>query len=207
MNPVTGQGTPVGLAGDGTSYAAPYVTAAAALIKQVNPDFTSAQIMAILQQSGQAVYDPASGLTFERLNIGAAIALAYKDTGPGSPPISTPFSGTPISIPGIIQAENFDNGGQGVAFNDTVIPGHSTGLYRTTPLAIEKIARKAIRHWLHQSRRMAAIHGQHRHRTHRYNLSDQLANVESVSNFHIEVDGVDVTGELSVPGHRQLLDI
>lgn len=30
----------------------------------------------------------------------------------------TPFSGTAISIPGIIQAENFDNGGEGVAYHD-----------------------------------------------------------------------------------------
>ncbi|HLZ07133.1 MAG TPA: carbohydrate-binding domain-containing protein, partial [Chloroflexota bacterium] len=31
----------------------------------------------------------------------------------------TPFGGTPWPIPGQIEAENFDNGGQGVAYNDT----------------------------------------------------------------------------------------
>ena len=30
----------------------------------------------------------------------------------------TPYSGTPISVPGTIQAENFDNGGEGVAYHD-----------------------------------------------------------------------------------------
>lgn len=31
---------------------------------------------------------------------------------------STPYSGTPISIPGLIQAELFDKGGQSLAYYD-----------------------------------------------------------------------------------------
>ena len=30
-----------------------------------------------------------------------------------------PFTGSPITIPGTIQAENYDNGGEGVAYHDT----------------------------------------------------------------------------------------
>jgi hypothetical protein len=35
--------------------------------------------------------------------------------------IQAPYKGTPASIPGIIEAENYDTGGQGVAFNDDAI--------------------------------------------------------------------------------------
>ena len=34
-------------------------------------------------------------------------------------PLRTPFSGTPIALPGTIEAENYDKGGEGVAYHDT----------------------------------------------------------------------------------------
>ena len=40
----------------------------------------------------------------------------FRVVTPGSaPPGSTPFSGTPMALPGTVEAENFDNGGAGVA--------------------------------------------------------------------------------------------
>ena len=33
-------------------------------------------------------------------------------------PNGTPYGGTPISVPGTIQAENYDNGGEGIAYHD-----------------------------------------------------------------------------------------
>src|SRR5262249_54016282 len=42
---------------------------------------------------------------------------------------STPFSGTPAAVPGIIEAEDFDLGGEGVAYHDT-IAGNEGGQYR-----------------------------------------------------------------------------
>ena len=48
----------------------------------------------------------------------------------------TPFSGTPVSLPGTVQAENFDNGGEGVAYHDTSA-GNSGGQYRSTDVDIE----------------------------------------------------------------------
>ena len=40
-----------------------------------------------------------------------------------------PYSGTPMAVPGIIQAEEFDLGGQGVAYNDTSF-GNTGGQFR-----------------------------------------------------------------------------
>ncbi|HUK36230.1 MAG TPA: carbohydrate-binding protein [Vicinamibacterales bacterium] len=49
---------------------------------------------------------------------------------------STPYSGTPAAVPGTIQAEDFDNGGEGVAYYDTTA-GNSGGAYRQTDVDIE----------------------------------------------------------------------
>src|SRR5436305_5796653 len=43
--------------------------------------------------------------------------------------VSTPFGGTPAAVPGTIQFENFDNGGENVAYHDTT-PANEGGQYR-----------------------------------------------------------------------------
>ncbi len=56
-------------------------------------------------------------------------------SGPDGP-TSTPFGGTPWSIPGTIQAEDFDDGGEGLAYLDTSA-GNTGGQYRSTDVDIE----------------------------------------------------------------------
>src|SRR5438105_824553 len=51
---------------------------------------------------------------------------ALSVTTPAPP---APFSGTPIAIPGTFEAENFDLGGEGVAYHDNV-KGNAGGQYR-----------------------------------------------------------------------------
>jgi uncharacterized membrane protein YgcG len=48
----------------------------------------------------------------------------------------TPFSGTPVSLPGTVAAADFDNGGEGVAYHDTSA-GNSGGQYRSTDVDLE----------------------------------------------------------------------
>jgi phosphatidylserine/phosphatidylglycerophosphate/cardiolipin synthase-like enzyme len=48
----------------------------------------------------------------------------------------SPFSGTPVAVPGTVNAEKFDNGGEGVAYHDTTA-GNSGGQFRTTDVDIE----------------------------------------------------------------------
>src|SRR5689334_8251547 len=43
---------------------------------------------------------------------------------------AAPFTGTPYSVPGTIEAENFDTGGQGVGYNDKT-NNNQGGQYRT----------------------------------------------------------------------------
>ena len=47
-----------------------------------------------------------------------------------------PFGGTPATIPGTVQAENYDTGGQGVAYNVTSINGTDNG-YRSDGVDLE----------------------------------------------------------------------
>jgi hypothetical protein len=47
----------------------------------------------------------------------------------------TPYAGV-IQLPGFIQAENFDNGGEGIAYHDTSA-GNTGGAYRTDNVDIE----------------------------------------------------------------------
>jgi hypothetical protein len=49
---------------------------------------------------------------------------------------STPYTGAPVSLPGTVQASNFDNGGEGVAYYDTT-PGNAGGAYRQTDVDIQ----------------------------------------------------------------------
>jgi hypothetical protein len=47
-----------------------------------------------------------------------------------------PFGGTPAAIPGTVQAENYDTGGQGVAYNVTSVNGTDNG-YRSDGVDLE----------------------------------------------------------------------
>src|SRR5919204_14086 len=62
-------------------------------------------------------------------------ALALLVVTPGSAIAQSPFGGTPWTIPGDIQAEDFDTGGQWVAYYDDSW-GNEGGLYRATDVDI-----------------------------------------------------------------------
>jgi endonuclease/exonuclease/phosphatase family metal-dependent hydrolase len=51
-------------------------------------------------------------------------------------PVSTPYNGTARAIPGTINAADFDNGGEGVAYHDTT-RGNTGGVYRQTDVDLQ----------------------------------------------------------------------
>jgi hypothetical protein len=67
-------------------------------------------------------------------DIGAdveAVNAATAGVVTGTPPSDqAPFTGTPFAVPGTFAAEDFDLGGESVAYHDNV-PGNAGGLYRT----------------------------------------------------------------------------
>jgi hypothetical protein len=65
----------------GTSWTAPQVTGTAALIKQINPAFSADQVYQIIRNSAHWVYDAYSNANYPRLDVNAALGLAYQLSG------------------------------------------------------------------------------------------------------------------------------
>jgi len=69
-------------------------------------------------------------------SIASALAMLLA-TGPeASAAAPTPLSGSPVALPGTLEAENFDNGGSGVAYGDNSA-GNKGGAWRSTDVDIE----------------------------------------------------------------------
>jgi hypothetical protein len=85
-------GQPIYLEATGSSFSAPFIAGAAAILKQIDPNFTPHDIMSILRASGVDNYDgdreakPYTQLSWPRLDLDGAIALALtRKTGqPGA---------------------------------------------------------------------------------------------------------------------------
>jgi len=119
---------------------------------------------------------------------------------PGAPPpASTPFGGSAAPIPGLIEAEKFDDGGEGIAYHD-LTPGNAGGQYRQTNVDIATaldagggytLGYVAAGEWLKYSVLVAASGS--------YTLEARVASDGQGGAFHVEVDGIDATGPITVP--------
>ena len=117
-----------------------------------------------------------------------------------APSPTTPFGGTPVPLPGRLQAVNFDVGAQGVAYQDSSV-GNAGNLYRTTDVDIGPttdpnsggyyLGWTRQGEWLKYTVTVT--------QTRNYTLNVRVANVGSGAQFRVEVDGVDRTGSVSVP--------
>jgi hypothetical protein len=65
------------------------------------------------------------------------LAFGLNSSGGGTPPPGeAPYGGTAAAVPGTVQAENYDTGGQGVAYNVTSVNG-SANSYRSDGVDLE----------------------------------------------------------------------
>ena len=97
-----------------------------------------------------------------------------------------------------IQAENFDNGGEGVAYHDAAAVNHG-GRYRNTGVDIEKtrdagggydLAWTRAGEWLEYTVDVA--------RSGDFDLGFRVASLASGGKFHLAIDGKDATGTLGM---------
>jgi hypothetical protein len=114
---------------------------------------------------------------------------------------STPYSGTPVSVPATIEAENFDRGGEGVAYHDNV-RGNAGGQYRTgedVDIIVSSdsaggsyvVNNFETGEWMKYTINVPAAGN--------YDLALRTSSNFSTSAFHVEVDGVNVTGKVLAP--------
>jgi hypothetical protein len=136
-------------------------------------------------------------------DLGADIAAVNAATAgviSGAPPSSqtqAPYTGTPFAVPGEFAAENFDHGGEGVAYHD-VVGGNAGGQYRTqedvdiivggTGFVVNNIQSGE---WLEYTISVAT--------TGSYAIELRASSEYSISRFHVEIDGTDVSGPVTVP--------
>jgi hypothetical protein len=117
-----------------------------------------------------------------------------------APGTQSPFKGAPFPVPGLIEAENFDFGGEGVAYHDAVA-GNAGGLYRPSEdVDIVAGAGNATGYvvnniqtgeWLEYTIRVG--------RSGLYLIQAKVSSEFANSRFHIEIDGVNVTGPVLAP--------
>jgi hypothetical protein len=144
-------------------------------------------------------------VVFDTIGTGGAVAgFNWFQFGAGSSPPPPPYGGTPYggtaaAIPGVVQAENFDEGGANVAYFDASTT-NSGGAYRSTGVDIATTTDTGGGHyvgwtkageWVKYSVSVATAGT--------YTLQTRLAALGTGGRFHVEVDGVDRTGPITVP--------
>jgi N-acetylneuraminic acid mutarotase len=130
---------------------------------------------------------------------------AYSIGSPGSNTVTineasglAPLSGTPLAVPGFIEAENFDHGGEGVAYHDNTAANEG-GAYRSTGVDVQVVADTgggfAIGHiqvgeWLKYTVDVQTAGT--------YTFTTRISSGGGGGTYHYEIDGTDVTGPILI---------
>jgi endonuclease/exonuclease/phosphatase family metal-dependent hydrolase len=144
------------------------------------------------------VFDVNSGSTNA---VGNISSFRFEGGGGGggssSGGASSAFGGSAWGIPGTIQTEDFDNGGQFVGYFDQS-PGNAGGAYRAsdvdlaaTPNGGFTVGWTSAGEWLKYTVNVTA--------SGYYRVVARVASAGAGGAFHIELNGVDRTGTMSVP--------
>jgi len=126
------------------------------------------------------------------IRVTAAAAAAATSNG-------TPYGGTARSLPGIVEAEDYNLGGHDVAYSDAT-SGNSGGAYRSDDVDIESCSDAGggynvgwtnAGEWLKYDVNVQA--------TALYNMTVRVSSPNDGKTMHIEVNGVNVTGSIAIP--------
>jgi lysophospholipase L1-like esterase len=148
------------------------------------------------------------------LPAGPQVIELFEDTGgynlnymtfASAAPGEAPFGGTPAPIPGTLQMENYDVGGEGVAYHDTDAV-NSGGQYRSDGVDVEvcgdasgtdDVGWTSSGEWLKYTVNVATARA--------YTVSFRVASVNAVGtnagSFHLQTpSGTNLSGAINVPG-------
>ncbi len=122
----------------------------------------------------------------------------------GAQAASSPYGGKPWAIPGLIQAEDFDEGGEGVAYHDTEPENKGEpfggGAYRKSGVDLEPatdagpclvVAFLAPGEWFQYTVNVE--------RSGMYAFEARAATIKDKAALRVEIDGSDVGGVVTLP--------
>ncbi|HEU4554762.1 MAG TPA: carbohydrate-binding protein [Chitinophaga sp.] len=112
-------------------------------------------------------------------------------------PIQSPYLGLPSPIPGTIEFEDYDDGGEGLAYHDNDA-GNNGNQYRTEAVDIENCSEGSYNvgwtngaEWLEYTVDVTEAGT--------YNIAIRIASGGGGGNFHFEFDGTDLSGSVHCP--------
>ena len=152
------------------------------------------------QISGTPTASSSSSVTLGATNAGgtghATLALTINPAAP----TESPYGGTPWPIPGKIEAENYDLGGEGVAYHDSDA-GNTGGQYRSDNVDVRAVVSDAgggyqvgwtvAGEYLKYTVNVTAAGN--------YQFQARVAGGGSGGTIHFSVDGTNVTGAMTIP--------
>ena len=137
----------------------------------------------------KVIFD-SGGFDFNRIEIGLIGGGAGGDE-------SEAYGGTPWLVPGTIEAENYDLGGESVGYHDRT-PGNKGNLYRKDDVDIWYSSTEgyytganADGEWLAYTINVEE--------TGQYSFDVVVATPNSGRSMHAELDGVNITGKIAIP--------
>lgn len=168
-----------------------------------NPDGTRVLLAYNEQQEGLSVRIRDNGAAFDYTIPGrSAITFVWTPGPDNNTPfesmegVTFPFAGSPVVLPGIVEAENFDLGGQDMAYSDND-PGNIGGQYRDEGVDIENASEGGQNvgwtdsdEWLTYSVDVAQAGI--------YDLTLRVASATNTGQVSILFDGNDKTGVVDV---------
>jgi hypothetical protein len=112
----------------------------------------------------------------------------------------TPYTGTAVNLPGKVEVENYNKGGEGVAFHDVDTANNGNAYRISEGVDIETctdtgcgfdMGWTAAGEWEKYSVNVVTAGT--------YTIDFRVASVSTAGTFHLEIDNVNVTGTLTVP--------
>jgi carbohydrate binding protein with CBM6 domain len=143
---------------------------------------------------------PSGGVgNFNWFSLSTSSSTTPPPPDPTPPPPSPAYGGTPAPLPGLFEAENYDKGGQNVAYFDTTAL-NAGNVYRTQEdVDLEQttdtgggynVMKTRAGEWLQYTVNVTNAGT--------YTFEARVASMGGGGTFHVEVDRVNVTGSLQV---------
>lgn len=126
------------------------------------------------------------------------VNTTYKATYKVSSTLQNPYRATPAAIPGKIEIEDFDLGGEGIAYHDASVANQGNQYRVNDGVDLENcseggynIGYVAAGEWLEYTVNVATAGV--------YTFSARVSNPGAVKTFHAEMDSQNITGNITIP--------